>query len=149
MGLSAKKAEKLSSLRHEVLEEKVVMTASAATKGYLQVPYAGEIVDVIVSQPVAGASGTSIATDIQKQKANVAVLATNAVLALASGAYAAVDARKKITKAAGDTYPVLSATKANRRVAKGDQLVVTVTPTGTYVTTFPTVLVQVLIAPDL
>lgn len=148
MGIVAKKAERLSILRHYIEQLQIVMTASAATKGYFIAPCDGELVDVIAAQPVAGAGGTSLAIDFQKQKSNVAMLATNAVLALASGAYAAVDARKKITKAAGDTYPVLSATRANRRVKKGDQIVVTVTPTGTYSVTFPTVAVTILIAAD-
>jgi hypothetical protein len=149
MGLSARKADKLSILRSARLEDKIVMTASAATKGFVIAPCDGELVDVIMSQPIPGANGTSIAATLTKRTANVAMLATEPVLTVAAAAYAAVDARKKIAAISGCTRPVITATKANRRVKKGDQVEITITPTGTYSATFPTVLIALIFNADL
>lgn len=148
MGLTARKAEKLSVLRSVQLEEKIVFTASVATKGYINIPCDGELVDVQVSQPVAGAGGTSISTALQKQTANVAMLGTAAVLTLAAGNFASVDARKKQSLPAGCTRPVITSTRSARRVKKGDIIEITVTPTGAYAGTFPTVMVHAHVNAD-
>lgn len=149
MGFTSRNAEKLSMLRVQRLTGRIVMAASSPTSDAgLVAPCSGEIVDVVANQIVAGGGGTSIALTIQKQPANVAALATGAVIARTDGAYAAVDLRGRIAKPAGATRPVVSATRANRRVNKGDLLVATLTPTGTYSATFPTWGFEIHIAPD-
>lgn len=106
----------------------------------------GTIVDVILHQSTAGTAGTSWTANIKKN--GTTIFATNGVLALASGANAATDTRGEITPVpTGATRPVLTATKANLLLKKGDILSWDLTVTGTYTGTAPFIGIIVLVDP--
>lgn len=149
MGIGSKSFEGRSGLGVVRLQAE----GNPATAGIIELgvaPCDGEVVDAVVAQRTAGVGGTYREVQISKGRNGVAaaaLLTTQARLTLAAGAFAAVDAKKKIAAIAGCVRPVLSGTKATRRVKKGDTLYATVTDNGVYGTA-PFVHVAVLIKPD-
>jgi hypothetical protein len=110
----------------------------------------GVIKDVQAFQQIAG-DGTSWTINVLKN--GTTVLATNGVLASATGANKAISVAKSPlrggfpAKGSGDTLPVLSATTSAYTVAAGDTLTVTTTVNGTYNSGF-TGSIWVLIEPS-
>lgn len=147
MGLTARKAEKFSILRQVSLVAATKSLAGAAITIPLVAPCDGELVDVVVSQGLAGTGGTSWAAGVTKRN-GTNMLATNPSITLAAGANVKGDVRRKIPNTTGVTRAVLHATRSNRRVARGDSILVTITPTGTYTGTAPDVGVVLEIAAD-
>jgi hypothetical protein len=104
----------------------------------------GEVIkNILVSTPVAGsAGGTSMAFTVKKN--GTTVCATDAVLARSDGDNASVDVLGYVTKPAGATKAVLSATLSAITLAYGDDLSVDIALTGTYSGTFPKAVVTVI-----
>ncbi len=149
MGIGAKSFEGRSALGQVQLEGQ----GAPATAGLVQLgvaPCDGEITDVVHGQQAAGVGGTYAEFQLVRTRAGAAtnVLATQSRITLAAGAGVAVDAKKKIAAVTNCVRPVLSGTKATRRVKKGDAIHALATYTGVY-TTAPTSQLSVLIKPDI
>jgi hypothetical protein len=151
MGLTARKADALSQLRSIKLHAAGASPAITASAVLIQMgiaPCSGELVDVLIGQNVAGsAGGTSLAFDVKKGATSM--LATAGVLTRAIGDNKALDSRGRLPALSGCTRPVIHGTKATRRVAKGDIITLTVTPTGTYSGSLPQPIATIVINPDL
>lgn len=148
MGTSAKSFEGRSILGKVVHEGQ----GNPATAGFIDlgtVTADGELEDFIHAQRTAGVGGVYAEFQLVRTRGGVAtnMLATQSRLTLAGGAGIAVDAKKKIAAVANCVRPALSATKANRRVKKGDTLHAIATYNGAYGTA-PVSALAAVIKPD-
>lgn len=140
MGNLTRSMDRSSGQRRARFTETVEDLAGAALKRIAFVATrSGRLRNVAIHQVSAGVDGTSWACQVSKEATNgggsTNMLGTAGAITLAGGANKGGDAEGNITTGqSGVTRPVLSATAANLRFAKGDCLVFTFTPTGTYTT---------------
>ncbi len=102
------------------------------------------VVDIVVAQALAGTAGTSWSAAVKKN--GTAIYSTAPVLALASGAYAAVDSKAELALPTGATRGVLK-TDSTILIKKGDVLSWDLTVTGTYTGAAPYCSVSLVIDP--
>ena len=152
--IRARNVDASSALRYIVFESTGALPALTGTLSAVMLgawPFRqqgmanAKIVDVIISQATAGTAGTSWTVNVKKN--GTTVLATNGVMALASGANAKVDAKAEAGAVpSGATRPVLK-TDGTVLLTKGDVVSWDLTVSGTYTGAAPQVCVTVVIDP--
>lgn len=102
------------------------------------------IVDIIVSQSLAGVGGTSFTVNVLKN--GVTVLSTLGVVTLASGANQSTDVKGELALPAGWTRMVLK-TDSTILLKKGDNIEIQLVITGTY-STAAQIAIAVIVDPN-
>jgi hypothetical protein len=134
MGINAKEFESRTALgKVHLASFATVVDAANIMIGVA--PCDGEIVGFIVGQLTAGTTGVDVSYALKRIRQGgleVAVTSTSAKITLAAGVGASVDVAAKIAAIAGCVRPILSTTKANRMVKKGDIIYSAQTQNGAY-----------------
>lgn len=151
--IRSRNIDPLSPQRYQIMEFSGALPALTGTLagvmfgiwGFKQLNMANaKIVDVIVGQSTAGTAGTSWSVAIKKN--TTAICSTAPVLALASGANAAMDCKGDLALPTGATRGMLK-TDGSILIKKGDVIQYDLTVTGTYTGAAPQVYVGIIIDP--